>query len=85
MNLIWNNEAWEEYLQWQKQDKKIVKKINEIIKDIKKNGNEGIGKLEPLKHELSGYWSRRITDKHRFIYKLTETGIVVIACANHYK
>lgn len=79
MNLIWNNEAWEEYVQWQKQDKKMVKKINEIIKDIKRNGNEGIGKPEPLKHELSGYWSRRITDKHRFIYKLTETGIVVIA------
>ena len=85
MNLIWNNEAWEEYLQWQKQDKKIVKKINEIIKDTNRNGNEGIGKPEPLKHELSGYWSRRITDKHRFIYKLTETSIVVIACANHYK
>ena len=85
MNLIWNNEAWEEYVQWQKQDKKMVKKINEIIKDIKRNGKEGIGKPEPLKHELSGYWSRRITDKHRFIYKLTETGIVVIACANHYE
>ena len=85
MNLIWNNEAWEEYVQWQKQDKKMVKKINEIIKDIKRNGNEGIGNPEPLKHELSGYWSRRITDKHRFIYKLTETGIVVIACANHYE
>ena len=83
MNLIWNNEAWEEYIQWQKQDKKIVKKINEIIKDIKRNGNEGIRKPEPLKHELNGYWSRRITDKHRFIYKLTETAIVVIACANH--
>ena len=85
MNLIWNNEAQEEYVQWQKQDKKMVKKINEIIKDIKRNGNEGIGKPEPLKHELSGYWSRRITDKHRFIYKLTETSIVVIACANYYE
>ena len=64
---------------------KNSQKINEIIKDIKRNGNEGIGKPEPLKHELSGYWSRRITDKHRFIYKLTETGIVAIACANHYE
>ena len=64
---------------------KNSQKINEIIKDIKRNGNEGIGKPEPLKHELSGYWSRRITDKHRFIYKLTETSIVVIACANHYE
>ena len=64
---------------------KNSQKINEIIKDIKRNGNEGIGKPEPLKHELSGYWSRRITDKHRFIYKLTETSIVVVACANHYE
>ena len=85
MNLTWTDIAWGQYEEWQKQDKKMVKKINEIIKDIKRNGNEGIDKLEPLKHELSGYWSRRITDKHRFIYKLTETSIVVIACANHYE
>ena len=69
----------------QAQDKKVIKKINEIIKDIQRNGNEGIGKAEALKHELSGYWSRRITDKHRFIYKLTENEVIIIACANHYK
>lgn len=64
----------------------MVKKINEIIKDIKRNGNEGIGKPEVLKHELSGYWSRRITDEHRFIYKLTEFEIIIIiGCANYYK
>jgi len=68
----------------QAQDKKVIKKINEIIKDIQRNGNEGIGKAEALKHELSGYWSRRITDKHRFIYKLTENEVIIIACANHY-
>ena len=61
MNLTWTDIAWGQYEEWQKQDKKIVKKINEIIKDIKRNGNEGIGKPEPLKHELSGYWSRRIS------------------------
>ena len=85
MNINWNSEAWKEYVDWQSKDKKIVKKINEIIKDIQRNGNEGIGKAEPLKHELSGYWSRRITDKHRFIYKLTENEIIIIGCANHYK
>ena len=84
MNINWNSEAWKEYVDWQSKDKKIVKKINEIIKDIQRNGNEGIGKAEPLKHELNGYWSRRITDKHRFIYKLTENEIIIIACANHY-
>ena len=81
MNINWNSEAWKEYVDWQSKDKKIV----EIIKDIQRNGNEGIGKAEPLKHELSGYWSRRITDKHRFIYKLTENEVIIIACANHYK
>ena len=85
MNINWNSKAWKEYVEWQLKDKKIVKKINEIIKDIQKNGNEGLNKSEPLRHGLSGYWSRRITDRHRFIYKLTENEIVIIACANYYK
>ena len=85
MNINWNSEAWKEYVDWQSKDKKVIKKINEIIKDIQRNGNEGIGKAEALKHELSGYWSRRITDKHRFIYKSTENEVIIIACANHYK
>ena len=72
MKIIWDNKAWEEYVEWQTIDRKIVKKINELIKDIQKNGNEGIGKPEALKHELSGYWSRRITEKHRLIYFITE-------------
>jgi len=85
MNINWNNKAWKEYVEWQSKDKKIVKKINEIIKDIQRNGNEGLNKSETLRHGLSGYWSRRITDRHRFIYKLTENEIVIIACANYYK
>ena len=84
MKISWNNKAWEEYVKWQSEDKKVVKKINELIKDIERNGNEGIGKPEPLKHEFSGFWSRRITDKHRFIYRITEEKIIIIACANHY-
>jgi len=85
MNLTWTDIAWGQYEEWQKQDKKIVKKINEIIKDIKRNGNEGIGKPEPLKHELSGYWSRRITEKHRLIYVVTENQLIIIGCSEHYK
>ena len=85
MKIIWNDKAWEEYVQWQTIDRKIVKKINELIKDIQKNGNEGIGKPEPLKHELSGYWSRRIDDKNRLVYKISDTQITIVACANHYK
>ena len=84
MNLTWTDIAWGQYEEWQKQDKKIVKKINEIIKDIKRNGNEGIGKPEPLQHELSGYWSRRIDDKNRLVYKISDTQIIIVACANHY-
>ena len=84
MKISWNNKAWEEYVKWQSEDKKVVKKINELIKDIERNGNEGIGKPEPLKHEFSGFLSRRITDKHRFIYRITEEEIIIIACANHY-
>ena len=85
MNIVWTSIAWKQYVEMQAQDKKVIKKINEIIKDMQRNGNEGRGKAEALKHELSGYWSRRITDKHRFIYKLTENEVIIIACANHYK
>ena len=85
MKIIWNDKAWEEYVQWQTIDRKIVKKINELIKDIQKNGNEGIGKPEPLQHELSGYWSRRIDDKNRLVYKISDTQITIVACANNYK
>ena len=84
MKIVWSSIAWGQYTEWQPEDKKVVKKINELIKDIEKNGNEGIGKPEPLKHEFSGFWSRRITDKHRFIYRITEEEIIIIACANHY-
>ena len=85
MKIIWNDKAWEEYVEWQTIDRKIVKKINELIKDIQKNGNEGIGKPELLQHELSGYWSRRIDYENRLVYKISDTQIIIVACANHYK
>lgn len=70
---------------WVREDRKVVKKINEILNDIERNGHEGIGKPEPLRHELSGYWSRRITERDRLIYKFDETTIYVAACKEHYK
>ena len=84
MKIIWDDEAWKEYVEWQTIDRKIVKKINELIKDIQRNGNEGIGKPEPLQHELRGYWSRRIDYKNRLVYKISDTQITIVACANHY-
>lgn len=84
MNKVFSDYAWEEYLQWQKEDKKIIKKINEIIRDIDRNGYEGMGKPEPLKHDLTGYWSRRITEKDRFIYKIEDDTMYIIGCKGHY-
>ena len=85
MLLTWTDFAWKQYEELQEKDKRLIKKINILIKDIKRNGNEGIGKPEPLQHELSGYWSRRIDDKNRLIYKVSDNQITIVACANHYK
>ena len=81
----WTDFAWEQYEELQEKDKRLVKKINALIKDTKRNGNEGIGKPELLQHELSGYWSRRIDDKNRLVYKISDTQITIVACANNYK
>ena len=85
MLLTWTDFAWRQYEELQEKDKRLIKKINILIKDIKRNGNEGIGKPEPLQHELSGYWSRRIDDKNRLVYKVSDNQITIVACANHYK
>ena len=85
MLLTWTDFAWEQYEELQEKEKRLIKKINTLIKDIKRNGNEGIGKPEPLQHELSGYWSRRIDDKNRLVYKVSDNQITIVACANHYK
>jgi toxin YoeB len=77
MNLTFSTKSWVEYLYWQTTDKKILKRINLLIKDIQRTPNEGIGKPEPLKHGLSGYWSRRINDEHRIVYK--QDGSILIA------
>jgi toxin YoeB len=84
MNKIFSDAACEHYLYWQLEAKKNIKKINELIRDIERNGNEGLGKPEPLKHELSGYWSRRITEVHRLIYSIDGDNIYIASCKNHY-
>ena len=84
MKLIFSEHAWDDYLYWQRTDKKIAKRINVIIKDIKRNKYEGIGKPEPLKHNLSGYWSRRIDSAHRIVYKIEGNSIFIAQLRYHY-
>lgn len=84
MLLVWDPNAWDDYLWWQGQNGKILRRIDMLIHDIERNGNEGVGKPEPLRHDLAGYWSRRITDEHRLVYKVTETEIRIAACRYHY-
>lgn len=79
------DDAWEEYTHWQGQDKKILKRINKIIDDISRNGYEGIAKPEPLKGDLSGYWSRRIDDTNRIVYRIENNTIKIVQCGSHYR
>ena len=84
MNLIFTDEAWESYLYWQTRDKKILKRINALIKEIKRTPFEGTGKPEPLRYELSGYWSRRITVEHRLVYKIAHNDLIILSTRYHY-
>lgn len=84
MNLLFTDEAWEDYTYWQQYDKKLLKKINSLLKEIKRTPYEGIGKPEPLKHELQGAWSRRINQEHRLVYEVFDEQINVMACRFHY-
>ncbi len=85
MNKVFSDEAWEQYVYWQGEDRKTLKRINKLIKDIERNGNEGIGKPEPLAMEYSGYWSRRIDEKNRLVYRVVDDNeIQIVACRFHY-
>lgn len=84
MKLIFSDYAWEDYLYWQKTDKKILRRINRLINEITRSPYEGIGKPEPLKHALSGYWSRRINDEHRIVYKITDDAVQIAQLRYHY-
>ena len=84
MKLVFSDNAWVDYLYWQKTDKKILRRIKILIKEIKRNPFEGIGKPEPLKHALSGYRSRRINDEHRIVYKASADSILIAQLRYHY-
>jgi toxin YoeB len=84
VKFVWDQSAWSDYEFWQTQDRKILKRINTLLKDIVRNGNEGIGKPEPLKYGFHGYWSRRITDEHRLVYKVEGDEVRIAACRYHY-
>lgn len=85
MKLTFSSKAWDEYLYWQKNNKVVLKRINALIKDIMREPFEGIGKPEPLKHSLSGYWSRRITDEHRLVYKVSNNQLLIAQLRYHYE
>jgi toxin YoeB len=84
MELVWQTNAWEDYCYWQKQDKKILERVNELIKDCLRSPFKGIGKPEPLKGNYAGCWSRRITQEHRLIYKINERRLHILQCRYHY-
>lgn len=84
MKLVWSEQAWDDYLYWQETDKRMVKKINELIKEIRLTPFEGKGKPEPLRHNLAGFWSRRITAEHRLVYSMTDEALLIAASRYHY-
>ena len=85
MKKIWDEEAWKDYLYWQTQDKKTLKRINTLIKDIERNNFTGIGKPEPLKGNYSGFWSRRTDDSNRIVYRIKNGKLEIAQCKGHYK
>ncbi|WP_273393532.1 Txe/YoeB family addiction module toxin [Actinobacillus porcinus] len=84
MNLMFSDQAWDDYLYWQSADKKMLKRINSLIKDIQRDSFNGLGKPEPLKYALSGFWSRRIDEEHRLVYAVEDGHILIASCRYHY-
>lgn len=82
--LCWTDESWSDYVHWQSQDRKTLKRINRLVAEVRRSPFEGIGKPEPLKENLSGFWSRRIDDAHRLVYAVDDTAITIISCRYHY-
>ena len=85
MKKIWSERSWDDYLYWQKQNKNLLKKINLLIKDIERNPFDGLGKPEPLKENMSGWWSRRIDDTHRIVYRVEKGNLEIAQCKDHYE
>lgn len=84
MKLIFSEQAWEDYLYWQKTDQKLLERINALVKDVSRSPFQGIGKPEPLKNALSGYWSRRINEEHRIVYKIVAGSMLIAQLRYHY-
>ncbi len=84
MQIVFSENAWADYISWQNENKKILRKINELVKDILRHPYEGIGKPELLKFDLAGFWSRRIDREHRLVYKISENKLLIYACRYHY-
>jgi toxin YoeB len=84
MRLVFSENAWDDYLYWQKTDRQMVKRINTLIKDIQRSPFAGVGKPEPLKHGLSGYWSRRLDQQHRIVYKVANDDLLIAQLRHHY-
>ncbi|MEM5423428.1 Txe/YoeB family addiction module toxin [Paraburkholderia sp. BR14263] len=84
LNIMWTAEAWDDYVYWQGQDRKTLKRINQLIKDTQRSPFEGIGKPEPLKENLTGFWSRRIDETNRLVYEIDRAQINIISCRYHY-
>ena len=85
MTITFSRNAWDDYISWQAEDKKMLKRINELIKEIQRSPFEGIGKPEPLKFELAGYWSRRIDREHRLVYQVNNDRLLIYSCRFHYE
>jgi len=81
---IWSDEAWDDYLYWQNENKNLLKRINLLVKDIERDPFKGLGKPEPLKNYLSGWWSRKIDDKHRIVYRIEKGNLEIAQCRDHY-
>lgn len=84
MEKLWTDQAWESYLYWQTQDKKTLKRVNQLIKDAERNGYDGIGKPEPLRGDMTGWWSRRIDDANRLVYRIEDGKLIIADCRGHY-
>ena len=84
MRIIWHDDAWAAYLYWQTQDRRTLKRINALVQDIERNGSAGIGKPEPLKGDLSGWWSRRIDEGNRIVYRIRDGALEIAQCGGHY-
>jgi toxin YoeB len=84
MKIVFSSQAWDDYLYWQRSDRKVLKRINDLIKEITRTPFEGAGKPEPLRHALAGYWSRRIDGEHRLVYKVDEQSVLIAQARYHY-